>query len=175
MPAPPQRVVQHLAGDPFDRVFAGRVDVGEKQLVGAVEGIEEVAEQVARARVAVRLKEHDDAAPEALARRRQRRPDLGRMVPVVAHHHDAADLAADLEAPVDAAELRQRVAHGLEAHVELGRHRQRGERVERLMAARQPHGAARRAAVPPRSTSKVVSMPQTVRLRATKSASGAVP
>ena len=66
-------------------------------------------------RVAMRLEEHDEAAAEALARRREGRADLGRMMPVVAHHHDAADLAAHLEAAVDAAELRQRLPHRLEA------------------------------------------------------------
>ena len=92
-------------------------------MVGVVEGVEELAEQVARAGVAVRLEDHDQPPPEALARRRQGGADLGRVVAVVADHHDAAGLAAELEAAVDAAELAERLAGGLERHPELARRR----------------------------------------------------
>ena len=113
------------------------IDVGQHQLVGGVEGIEELAEQIARARVAVRLEEHDQAAAEALARRRQGGADLGRMVTVVADHHDAAGFAAHLEAAVDAAELAsasRTVSKGTPSSVRDG---ERREGVERVVAAGQ--------------------------------------
>ena len=77
--------------------------------VGVVEGVEEVVEEVARARVAMRLERDDQAAAEALACRAQRGADLRRVMAVVVDHQDAALLAAHLEAAMDAAELLERV------------------------------------------------------------------
>src|SRR5262245_62734504 len=109
MPPAPERLVERLTGDACHRRLAGGVDLGEQQQVGVVERAEEVVEEIARARVAMRLKHYQEPACEALARSTQRGPDLLRVVSVVVDHQDATLLATHLEATVDAAELLERV------------------------------------------------------------------
>src|SRR5436190_2041394 len=75
------------------------VDLGEDERVRVVEGSGEIAQQVARARVAVRLEGADDAPMrKRRARAGQRGADLRRMVAVIVHHGDAAHLPAHGEA-----------------------------------------------------------------------------
>ena len=102
-----------VGGD--DRRLARRIDLGEHQRVDGGEHAHEILEQVARARVAVRLEgEHQAPAGKGAARRRERRRHLGRVVAVVVDQREGAaarerDVAVALEAPADAAELRQRL------------------------------------------------------------------
>ena len=147
VPAPFERPVEHLAVEAVDRLLASAVDVGQDEHVGRIEGIEKLAEQIARARVAMRLEEDHQAAAEAFACGRQRGANLGRMMAVVAHHHHAAGLAAQLEAAVDAAELAQRLDGLVESDAELLGDGDRGDGVERVMASgqSQAQGAEHRA------------------------------
>ena len=78
------RARQRTAVGGDDRRLAGRVDVGQHERVDGRQHAREILEQVARARVAVRLeREHEAPAREAAARRVEHRGDLGRMVAVV--------------------------------------------------------------------------------------------
>ena len=77
------RAHERLAGDAGDRLLAGGVDVADHDHVGVVERAREVGEQIAGARVAVRLERGDDAAAGEAARARPRawrapRPGGGR-------------------------------------------------------------------------------------------------
>ena len=78
----------------------------------------ELVEEVARARVAVRLEDDHDAARVELARGRERRADLGRVVAVVVDDADPGRAALRLEAALDAAEALERVGGGAERHVD---------------------------------------------------------
>src|SRR5579875_3707360 len=117
--AAPQRLIERLARHALDPVFARGVDLGEQQHVRVVEGVEELGEEILGARVAMRLEGDDQPAREALARRAQRRADLGRVVPVVVDHEHLLLLAPHLEAAVHAAERRERPRADLEPDAEL--------------------------------------------------------
>src|SRR5215472_3732240 len=108
VPAALESLVERIAAHARDRSLAGRVDLGEEQQVGVVEGAEEVVEEVARAGEPVRLERHQQPAREPLAGGAQRGADLLRMVTVVVHHENATLLAPYLEAPMNAAELLER-------------------------------------------------------------------
>ncbi len=101
-----------------DRRFAGRIDLGQHEHVGFGEHVREVVEQIARARVAMRLERDDEPLLRpAVARGREHGRELARMMTVVVDEHRAAvverDVAADLEAPADAFELLERALHRL--------------------------------------------------------------
>ena len=87
------------------------INVQHHQRVGVVESGRKFVHQIAGAGVAMRLEDDVDLAIAALPRRRQRRPNLGRMMAVVVNHADARGLPAQLKAPVHAAEILQRVAN----------------------------------------------------------------
>src|SRR5262245_41111085 len=80
------------------------VDVHHDEHIGLVEGGEELAAQVQRARVAVGLEYRDDAPVESRLGGGEGGADLGGMMPVVVDDEDAPRLAADLEAALDARE-----------------------------------------------------------------------
>ena len=72
-----------------DRRLARGVHLRHEQHVAGRRARGEVVEQIARARVAMRLeREHDAAARVALAHRVDRRGDLGRVMPVVVDDRD---------------------------------------------------------------------------------------
>ena len=122
--------------DALDRLLARLVDLGDADGVGGRERGAELARQVSRPRVEVRLEEHEHAAVRPLARRRDRRGDLARVVRVVVDDRDAAALADELETATGAAEARE---HGLGVGArdagELER-RQRRRRVPPVVRAR---------------------------------------
>ena len=85
---------QPLGAGAGDGRLTGRVDVGDEQHVGLVEGAGEVVEQVARPAVTVRLEGHDDPVPFARVRPLgglERGADLRRVVAVVVDEGHAAD------------------------------------------------------------------------------------
>ena len=83
---------------PRDGGLAGSVDVHHHQHVGLVEGGEELLPEISRAGVAVRLEHCDDAPVVPRLGGGEGGADLGRMMPVVVHHENAAGFPADLEA-----------------------------------------------------------------------------
>ncbi len=67
-----------------DRRFAGRIDVGQHERIDGREHLDEVLEQIARARVAMRLEREDEPPPgKASARGSDRRGHLDRVMTVV--------------------------------------------------------------------------------------------
>src|SRR5204863_318821 len=86
--------------------------------------------------VEVRLEKRDDAPFRiAVPRRRERGPDLRRMVRVVVDDERAGVVAEDLEAPVDAEELRQSARRDVRREAELERDRDRREGVADVVLA----------------------------------------
>src|SRR5580658_6127996 len=107
---------QDFARDAFDGLLACGVNVEDEQRIGVGEGGRESFHQVARARVAMRLEDDVNLAKTALPRRGQRGLDLSGMVPVIVDHTHARVAPAQLEAPVNAAELVERRANLLDAN-----------------------------------------------------------
>ena len=112
------------------------------QRVGRRQHLDEVLEQVARARVAMRLeREHEPAPGKAAAHGRDRRRHLGRVMAVVVDQRVGAaafhgNLAVALEAAAHAAELGERLGDGGIADASLAADRDRGERVLHVVHAR---------------------------------------
>ncbi len=98
---------QRLLVDAVDGRFTSRVHGRDYDIVGCREAGGEITEQVAHARVAMRLDHGDDTAPGAGARRLQHGRDLGRVVAVVVIDLNAVPRACELEAPFDAGEARE--------------------------------------------------------------------
>ena len=89
---------QPFAGDALDRLLARGVDIGDHQNVRLIEGAAEIVPEMLRARVAVRLKEHEQALVTAAARGFERGANFGGMMAVVVNQRDAAEDAFDFEA-----------------------------------------------------------------------------
>ena len=141
-PRDAHRAAERPAVGAGDRRLARRIDLGDQQRVGRRQHLREVVEQVAGARVAVRLEhQHQAALRPGLAHGLERRGDLGRVVAVVVDERDAAarslDVAEHLQAPVDALEARQRALDGRVGDLELRGHGDGGQRVEHVVQARQ--------------------------------------
>ena len=83
---------QRIAVDAFDRLLARRIDRRDDRDVGIVQAGAELLEQIAQARVAMRLHDGDDRAGEGLARRLQHGGDLDRMVAVIVDDGGAVPL-----------------------------------------------------------------------------------
>ena len=142
---PRERIARHsaFASAPAIGGSPAGVDLGDDERVRLREHLGEVVEQVARARVAVRLEhQHDAPIGPALARGLERRRDLGRVMAVVVDQRrcgraPVSSSPSHLQPPVDALELRERALDRLVADLELGRDRDRGERVQHVVPARQ--------------------------------------
>jgi hypothetical protein len=136
-----------------DRLLAGGIDLGHEQHVDRRQHLGEVVQQVAGARVAVRLEREHDAPPRpALADRLERRGDLGRVMTVVVDQRDAADrqheLGEHLQAAIDALEAGERLLDRRVRDLELGRHGDRRQRIEHVVTAGNVEGdGERRGAV----------------------------
>lgn len=126
---------QGIGMDALDRRLARRIDGRHIHHVGVVEGLGELVHQIAQPRIAVRLHHRDDPAARALARRRQHRADLDRVVAVIVDDRGTCDLAHLGEAPLDPAELGETLLDRRIGNAQLQRHADRGERVLDIVAA----------------------------------------
>ena len=99
--------------------LVGRVDVGQHQEVGTLEGIGEVGPQGRGAAVAVGLEHGDDPSPATVPTGGEGRGDLGGQVHVVVDERDPARLPTLFEPPVDAPEAGQPGGGRLEADPHL--------------------------------------------------------
>ena len=96
--------------------------------------------------------------------------DLGGVMAVVVHHEHAPRLAPDLEAALHAREAGERLLDSVERHLEVEPHRDGGERVEHVVAARAPGSPTGPSDLPRCSTSNCDCMPEKERRRAVTSA-----
>ena len=83
----------------------------------------------------MRLKHHDHAAVQAGACGGDDRGDLGGMVAVVVHHHDAARFTAQLKAPFGAAELLEPARNFGERHADFEPDGDGPERIHQVVAS----------------------------------------
>ena len=90
---------QRLARDALDGLLARGIDVRQHQNVGLIERAAEILPEMLRARVAVRLEEHQQALVTAAARRFERGANFGGMMAVVVDQRDAVDDALDFKPP----------------------------------------------------------------------------
>ena len=107
VPGGADRLGQRAVVDALDRQLARRIERRDDDAVGVLEAGGELVEQVAHARVAMRLHHRDHAPARAGARRLQHGGDLDGMVAVVVVDGDAVPGAGELEAPLDAGEARR--------------------------------------------------------------------
>src|SRR5215213_5831426 len=72
---------QCLSRNTFNRIFTRRINVSDENHVGVVEGTCKLLHQIVSTRVTMRLKQdHDSPATGAELRRRERGPDLCRVM-----------------------------------------------------------------------------------------------
>ena len=102
-----------------DRLFAGRIDIGDDDDIGIVETGGEFVEERGEARIAMRLHDGDDLVFRRSARGAQHRGDLHRMVSVIVEDRRTVPLAGAREAPLDAAERGERLADRFHLDAEL--------------------------------------------------------
>ena len=121
-----ERIHDELPRHAGDRALARGVDVGHRDVVGRGESASQLAREVTRARVEVRLEEHPQAPlAEALANRLDRGGDLARVVAVVVDDRHVACLL-DLEAAArtrEAREMRRRLVARDTGELERGERR----------------------------------------------------
>ncbi len=98
-----ERVDDQLSAHACDRLLAGPVDLRHRDDVRSGKRGPELTREMPRARVQVRLEEHEHTA--VVANCGDRRLDLGGMVRVVVEHRDAAGLATSFEPATRACEL----------------------------------------------------------------------
>ena len=117
-------------------LLARRIDVRDIDGVGGSERFPELAGEVSRSRVEVRLKGRDDA-PSRKCRScsSERGANLGRVVRVVVHDFDAVGRPETLEPALDTAKGREARTHVLDLYAERKSARDRGERVQHVMHA----------------------------------------
>ena len=90
-------VEETASGYVGNRELAGRIDFGQDEHVGLVEGGRKLVHQVPCTCIAVRLKDRHEPPVPAPLRGVQRCPDFGRMMAVVLDHHDVLDRGLELE------------------------------------------------------------------------------
>ena len=83
---------------------AGGIDVRHEQQVGLLERSGELFREISCPAVPVWLKQDHEPPVPALFRRSQRRPNLGGVMAIIIHDHDAGFLASQMKPPFDAAE-----------------------------------------------------------------------
>src|SRR6266481_6486695 len=112
---------QSFAGDAGNGRLACRVNVGEHQHVGLVEGAAEFVPEMLRARVAMGLEEHQQAIEFADARGFQCHADFGGVMAVIVDHRNVIDRSFDFEAAHYAREFAEALADQLRGDIEIQR------------------------------------------------------
>src|SRR5215470_11994297 len=102
---------QGLAGHVCDRRLTGGINVQQCQHVRLVERARKFVPQMLRPRIAVRLKQRQQAVELATSRRLQRCSDLRRVMPIVVHHRDIVHHTFDVETAPYTRKLRQPFAN----------------------------------------------------------------
>ena len=115
------RFRQLFAGNAVDGWLASGVDFGNHQDIGLIERTPKIFPEVLRARIAVRLKKHEQAFVPAAPRGFQRGANLRRMMAVIVNQRDAVEHAFDLEPAADAGEFRQPRANQIRRNIQRER------------------------------------------------------
>src|SRR5262249_51158970 len=104
------RIRERLAGDSGNWSFASGVNVGQNEYICEVEGPAEIVPKMLRARVAVRLEQHERAVESAILGGFQCCTNLGGMMAVIVNHGAFVNYALDVEAAAHSGKLRQTFA-----------------------------------------------------------------
>src|SRR5690606_26894489 len=91
--------------DPADRGFTGGIDISDDHRIGVVEAGAELFEQVAQARIAMRLHHGDHLLVIGLTRSGEHGGDFDGMMAIVIDDRNTFDFAGFGKAPLDAAEI----------------------------------------------------------------------
>ena len=129
------RGAQRGERDARQRLLARRVNVGQHDVVGALERRPEGVHQRRGTREPVRLECDDDPAAERPGRR-EHRGDLGRVMTVVVDDQNAVRLAAHVESPFHATELGQSCSDPFERQSKLQADHDGRQGVLEVVAAR---------------------------------------
>src|SRR5579859_227841 len=92
---------QRAAGDPFDRLLRGCINIEHVDEVRLMKALGEFIHEMLRARVPMGLEDRVNAMEFAQLRGRERSPNLSGMVSVVVDNRDAASFAPNLKPSVD--------------------------------------------------------------------------
>jgi hypothetical protein len=125
---------QGLDGDAGNWRLAGGIDIGQHHFVGRRQRACKLWQQVARARVAMRLEGQHNPRRARGARRGQHGRDFRGMVSIVIDDDHAVDLADPLEAAVGPPEPGQGLGNAGKWHIELEGHGHSGQGIEHRMA-----------------------------------------
>ena len=125
-----------IAVDARDRRLAGRIDLGDDDRVGIVEAGTKLLKQRLQPGEAMRLHHGDDLAVGGLPRCLEHRRDLDGMMAVIVDDGDAVPFAYFGEAPLDAAEARDRLSDDVVGQAQFMRDRDRSRGVQRVVPAR---------------------------------------
>src|SRR5438876_3217732 len=114
---------QRFGSDAFNRILAGRVNVGYKKRVRVVEGTGKFFHQIMCAAVAMRLKQHYDmSAARTDLRSGQRSFNLGRMVAIVINHHYATRFSFELKSSSGSGKTTQSFRDLVKRHIQFKAH-----------------------------------------------------
>jgi len=80
--------IEPLCPDSLEPFLPSRINLGEDQAIGSIEGRQKLIEEITGTAIAVGLKDHRQRATPAIANGQQGCLNFGRMVPVVVDHHN---------------------------------------------------------------------------------------
>src|SRR3984885_15651503 len=107
MPMLTNRIFHRRPGDSGDRLFAGRIDIGDIQDIGGIESRAKLVSERLRPRIAMRLEHHHHPIPTHSPRHGQSRFYLGGMMSVIVKDLSVFILEFRLEAATRSAESGQ--------------------------------------------------------------------
>src|SRR5882724_8114874 len=129
-------VAERFAGHAGDGRFAGGVDVGQYEDVGLVECTAKIIPEMLRARVAMRLKEHQQPIEFAAAGRFQRGANLDGVMTIVINDGDVIHDALDVKTAAHSGKFGKAFADQVGCNVQIERHGSRGRSVAHIVHAR---------------------------------------
>src|SRR5438552_284293 len=127
---------QRFTTDARDGRLAGRIDIDQHQNIRLIERTGEFAPKVLSARVAMRLKEHQQAIEFAAASGFERGANLNRVMTVVIHHGNVIHYALDVKAATHAGKFEQAFTDQISRNIQVKRDCRRRCRVADIVNAR---------------------------------------
>src|SRR3984957_18271249 len=111
---------QSLRRNPFDRLLVRRINIKQAKRVRVAKSVGKVVHQIARPGKSMRLKDHMHPAKSTLPSRRQGRPNLRWMMPIIVDHTYATRVSLDLKTPVHSAKSIQARAYLVRRNIQRG-------------------------------------------------------